>query len=43
MTFWKISKTQKLPQTHTETKNSKDAKSHVRRPQVKKVQKTKYS
>ena len=32
----KMSKTQRLPQKHPKTKNSKKSKSHVRRSQIKK-------
>ena len=40
MPFLKMSKAQKLLQKHPQTKNKK---SHVRRPQIKKVQKRNYS
>ena len=43
MTFSKISKTQKWPPKYLNTKKSKNSKSHIRRPQIKKVQKINYS
>ena len=43
MTFSKISKSQTLPKKHRKAKNSKNSKSHVRRPQIKKCQKINYN